>query len=420
MKKLILAATLFLVLSFKISFAVDRIVEETGTGGAYTSITTALAASLNGDRIVIIPRMGNAPYVENITVVRSNLKILSATPGTRYLLQGSVTFTTTATGSMLMDAEILSGFSTSTITNNANDVRITGCKVAGNIICNKANNIYIDNDSIYDGKIQLSKGRVTGCTIQIYHTVGSAAIYAATASITAGDTLFIIGNRLEINPSSAFNYSAILIDNHTQIMYVANNLVTFGVNTAGITSGGGSLYGITIDSLKVLAGYYGAIINNTLTQDSIAGVSYPIYDARFYGPVDMENNIISVPNCIRSTLFDAFSQSLTIFKYNHYIKALGSAGSFTADGTNTAASNALAAPYTGILPAGCDAIDGGNPSGVYTDIDLTPNDAGCFGGSYSLANFTVPETGARVLFMKAPRNTYINLSFSISADGLAK
>jgi hypothetical protein len=80
-------ALLTLVFSFTAS-ATDLCVNENGNGGCYTTITAAAAAATNGDRILITPKAGNAPYVENVTVTKS-LQFLCATEASQYSVQGN-------------------------------------------------------------------------------------------------------------------------------------------------------------------------------------------------------------------------------------------------------------------------------------------------------------------------------------------
>ena len=44
-------------------------------------------------------------------------------------------------------------------------------------------------------------------------------------------------------------------------------------------------------------------------------------------------------------------------------------------------------------------IDGGNPAAVLSDLDLSPGDAGAYGGSYTLTNFQPLHTGAARVYL---------------------
>lgn len=62
---------LILIIFYLQSFAADRVVEEFGFPPAYSSIGAAVAAANDGDRIIIINRSGNIPWIENITINKS-------------------------------------------------------------------------------------------------------------------------------------------------------------------------------------------------------------------------------------------------------------------------------------------------------------------------------------------------------------
>jgi hypothetical protein len=83
--------------------------------------------------------------------------------------------------------------------------------------------------------------------------------------------------------------------------------------------------------------------------------------------------------------------------------------------TNTAVIN----QGTGIPLAGSPAINAGDPDVIYADLDLSRNDAGCYGGSFSRDNFDDPvPTTAFIGFVNAPRRTQAALSVPISADAI--
>lgn len=67
MKRFFLISLPSIFLSFG-TLAADLIVEEFGTAPTYASITAAVAASVDGDRIIIKNRAGDIPWIENITI----------------------------------------------------------------------------------------------------------------------------------------------------------------------------------------------------------------------------------------------------------------------------------------------------------------------------------------------------------------
>lgn len=72
---------------------------------------------------------------------------------------------------------------------------------------------------------------------------------------------------------------------------------------------------------------------------------------------------------------------------------------------------------TGQPVNGSPLINAGDPDPRYLDLDLTTNDAGCYGGSNSRANFTTPMGSAVVGFMQAPRVVAQGETVNIHAVG---
>lgn len=69
MKTKITLLALFLVTFF--SNAADLIVQENGSTGTYPTISQAITAAVNGDRIIIYPKIGDNPYIEDVTIDKS-------------------------------------------------------------------------------------------------------------------------------------------------------------------------------------------------------------------------------------------------------------------------------------------------------------------------------------------------------------
>ena len=51
--------------------AADLYVRATGAGGAYTTVSAAITAANNGDRIIIQPKIDGSAYIENLTINKS-------------------------------------------------------------------------------------------------------------------------------------------------------------------------------------------------------------------------------------------------------------------------------------------------------------------------------------------------------------
>ncbi len=74
-------------------------------------------------------------------------------------------------------------------------------------------------------------------------------------------------------------------------------------------------------------------------------------------------------------------------------------------------------PATGAPSSASPLIDAGDPDPRYLDLDLTRNDAGCYGGSNSRANYLTPMGSAVVGFMQAPRVVAQGQTVNINATG---
>jgi hypothetical protein len=63
-----------------------------------------------------------------------------------------------------------------------------------------------------------------------------------------------------------------------------------------------------------------------------------------------------------------------------------------------------------------NAINGGNPAPLFFDLDLSPNDAGCYGGSFTQDNFFPLHTGAaRVYNVVYPFNVRVGNTMNVKA-----
>jgi len=82
--------------------------------------------------------------------------------------------------------------------------------------------------------------------------------------------------------------------------------------------------------------------------------------------------------------------------------------------------------YLGLNPDRSNSFTGannvGNPLDDYLDLDLTRNDLGCHGGSYSFVNFHPIDNGksSRVNFLKTPRVVLQGQTFSVEGISFDK
>ena len=380
----------------------DIYVEENGLYGAYTSITAACAVAQSGDRILVFPRANNAYYVDYGTInLPANCKMLSAVPGQRFrdsLPSGNFRI---ANNCQLSMAEICFSAYGSTVYLDGISGWVSNCKIINaNIISDGGNTSYvhIDNDSLIIGDILLNGGgRISGCY--------ALDINLNSASLN-NDTTFIVGNwigQMILGGSSNNNY-----------VYIANNYCAWGIPYLRLHTGGTGM---------------NTIINNVfidLPSSQNDGIIIYGNNSR----LRIENNLFINPFTyfhtptaviyLNGTLSPDSRISYNYVNFNNSSSNYTFAYGFTPDTTNHFTSNTTI-DSVGHLIVGSDAINGGDPSVNYLDLDLTRNDAGMYGGSFSMSNFNTPGIGnPRVLFMTAPRSVLTTQTTNISADGVAK
>src|ERR1700751_1624498 len=79
--------------------ATDLIVQESGPIGTYSSISSAVAAAVAGDRVIVNNRIGNVPWNENVTITKP-LEILSTAADTFFIVQGNYTISLASQGTV--------------------------------------------------------------------------------------------------------------------------------------------------------------------------------------------------------------------------------------------------------------------------------------------------------------------------------
>jgi hypothetical protein len=407
--KQVISILCLLVFSFSVK-AADLIVEEFGTAPTYGSIASAVAASVNGDRIIIKNRAGDIPWIENITINKS-LTFLSYTNNTQFIVQGTYTIDFAAgrevniIGMKNTSGSIVSGAGTAATRTHKIGI-YDSWLLAGAIDLDYAGcDVQVVGNRIDAGYAHILYGNIIGNDIT-YSSINPISI-SPTGSFQ-NDTCYVVGNKVNcLSTSSSAN--AILIQNGAQVYHVRNNYVIHknvgiklvGGNTSQIPNliwnntvitnqiGSFSSFGIEVQGTT---GAVFEIMNNILKENSTGSSTYGIYSSSG-GQVNAYYNIVD----------SAFDVEIT--------------GNFTFLGNNTT-NQAITINSDGTLPAGSPGINGGNPSQPYYDLDLSIGDAGAYGGSYTLNNFFPLFTGAaRVYFVKFPFNVRQGSTLSIKAFG---
>lgn len=400
-------------------FSTDRIVEEFGFPPAYSSISAAVAAANDGDRIIIKNRAGNIPWIEDITINKS-LQFLSYANDDFFVVQGDYTI------EFIPGLEVDIVGMRNTSGNLGQGSAASGTREAkvrlmdswfqdGNV--SLSSNFFdfdIIGNKIDDGLVRLSIGNLIGNDIT--GTNVGTSLVSVTNSTTnfLGDTCLIIGNR--INYTSSLNsYYSLHVDNRQQVVHIKNNFVRY--SSTGIRISG-----------SISEPIPNVIWNNTtLGQSSFnTSTSYGIYVFQTISTSVWEvmSNV-----CVEGTLgmdnrrgigwSSGSAQGGTAnCYYNHIGTGLSPAisGGWTFEDLNEVNQTIELNGDDGSFTNSPNAIDGGNPAPLFYDIDLTTNDAGCWGGSYTQQNFFPQHTGAaRVYNVVYPFNVRSGNTMDVKA-----
>jgi hypothetical protein len=388
MKTRKLLLSLALLLLFNSSFAIDRIVQENGPGGTFSTISAAITASVNGDRIIVHPKIGGNPYVENITIDKS-LEIVSATDGVRYRIQGNVTVTALNNRTVtIIGAQLVSGDLSGATAGWRTNVNILGCILDGGSI-NFNNQYYVSVVStiLESGSIILSHGRVIGNQLNNEGTV----IQVSNSTSIADDTMNIVAN---ITPRIFCN-SNIFLNIYNN--FIRRNIINTVANTHSIE------YTFASTQSKM------NIFNNTVVTPYS---NFSTGRARYLS--------LSSPAQIKNNIFQASQVNFSNFAPSATLTVSGNASSYNyvmntlvaypvASSTDVLLTTNPVNTTTGQLLLPTAALNGADPSFEFYDLDLSAGDAGCFGGSYSLDNY-FPITGSSRVF-------WLDVPFGVTTSG---
>jgi len=392
--------------------AADLVVAAGGAGGAYSSINTALAAANPNDRIIVYPQPGGASFSETAITITKSVQILSANEGAYYSVDApSINISPSTPG--IVVTIIGMKFFTGSIASTINSP--TGSRSVINFL----------NDSIAQGSISINHDNYdvttaschiqSGITIRYGKIIGNI-ILSQVAINTDGsvnnpnDTIQIIGNKITYYSAVATS-PAISWSSTAHFFSIQNNFMTLtyptNINGVGI--------GVTTSKFS-LAG------TNNITNNTVTKAYYTIY----YGmscttsatsKTDINNNLVLGP-----IYFGDYYVTGGVFSVHYNFASANAFVGFTNDGTNINASNTtLDVNGLNTNPAS-NTINGGNPDSAFADINLTRNDVGCYGGSFTLDNF-FPITSndwARVILVTAPRRVLVNGTISVKAIGFDK
>lgn len=382
MKKTI--QTLIALLLVTKTFAVDRIVQENGPSGTFSTISAAVAAALDGDRIIIYPKIGDNPYIENI-VLNKTLELASAEDGVRYKIQGDVSVIAANNRTItIIGAHITTGSITGSSAGWRTNVNIMGCLMeGGDITLNNQYYASIVSNILGNGNISIGHGKIIGNDI----SNENKKIIISNSTSIANDTVNIIANKVpRIDCSSDV------------FLNIFNNLL---LRNTGVDSFYSIQYSFASNTANKLN-----IFNNTIVLSSTNSNSLN-YFLVLTSPALVKNNIFQKVNGFTYSPRFSFAAGVNITaSYNYYFS-----NSININSENQP-TNLTASPVnntTGQLLLPTAALNGADPSFEFYDLDLSVGDAGCYGGSYSLDNY-FPITGSSRVYS-------IDMPFGITTEG---
>jgi hypothetical protein len=371
--------------------ATDLYVRDLGAGGAFSTISAAISQASDGDRIIIRPKSGTLPYMENLTIDKS-LSFVSETNFAKYIVQGTISVTPAPGRIVTINNLQISG---------SNAISVSAGTVGGRTTLNLLNsttaavntayaNTTLNMSGCVSAAVAFTHGRITG------NKVTSFTITPASMDTDlSGDDIEIIANAI-----TGSNLALYMIQKDYNFR-ILNNFFTAGY--------------ISIQGVK--NGSTNEIMNNVVSSDASSSPSSTLFSinvsspAGYSGLVSVTNNILIDASNSYATYYPVISGGVSIYVY-YNITNINSPyhGSFIMPGIPNSGNNGAGvmtinnATYT----ATGTNVNYGNPEDDYADIDLSRNDAGNYGGSDSWANYWPAAVGNKpqVNYLKTPRRIY--------------
>lgn len=404
-------------------FATDRFVDPNLSSGngttLFTTITSAVNAAANGDRIIIASSTYNEP---ELTISKS-LQIMPQTPGTTINFNANITiagfpgmkfeitgfnigvysFGSTFTGDITNKAKISiincnstnldfnqSGIELNSISNTiVNQVTFKN----GSIVLNTVGTIYI-SDSAANSPLTEDKNLVVANTI-------NSLLY-----VFNNDNKLIIANN---NISGAFLMKRWNANSSIRNRIFNNNFINIKLL---VSAGGVPNYNLIFTNNTGTFNFYVNLNSSSSFDDqhldyNSQGAEDIILNNNYYYPMcgcvlDSNSSQIRFPNKDISGIFE--------WSYNGIAHL------------QTPPSGSQPLSFTNIAGT-TNIVDAGNPNHDYYDIDLTINDRGVNGGHYSLLNYNAANPNnsrAFIIDLDMPTDLFPGQSIDIKAKGYHK
>jgi hypothetical protein len=250
-----------------------------------------------------------------------------------------------------------------------------------------------------------------GNTVDVSTLGNTSAVTINTDAQATNDTLLIIGNKITTGTGYYYYYygPGITFSSTSQFFGIMNNYISNPAGSYGYTNA------IYVSAAKNSGTGTNFVVNNTYYSPVSITYGMNFTSSSPNALIVVKNNLFVAPT-VTTTITNSGTHNLAAsFNYS----TGGAMSGIVDDGTNNFASNSTL-DANGRLQSGSDGINGGDADSSYYDINLTRNDVGCYGGSFTLDNF-YPVTGAaRVYFMLAPRRVTIGNTIGIKADSYDK
>ena len=386
-------------------FAVDRFVDPTlGSGNGstqFSTITSAIAASVDGDRILIVS--GN--YAEPTLVLNKSLTLLPQNTGGAINFNGNIT----VGGTPGMKLQIL-GF-------NLGVYSLTCSGIASGTIANRA-------------KVSVIDCKATNFTSDVDYYEFNCIRCVASSQIT-----FRYGNCILSKTPILYINDHIGSNNATdRILIAADTVTNFLLHRQDdfkVTIANNLLFNFAFTAWNHLSTVTNEIRNNDFTTNCSVGfawVNVPNYNIDFTSNLFLGTlNRITGGGGGQSPFWFGDQNASASSQTANGFPNFGNTGFFkwTYNGIALAGAPTGSQPLVFTNIAGqAQSINGGNPNHEYYDIfDLSINDRGRTGGPYSTLNYspTTSATGKAYIFdLEIPADLFPGQAVDIKAKGYHK
>jgi hypothetical protein len=413
MKKII--AFLFYISATQL-FGLDRLVDPALSSGngttMFTTITSAVSASVNGDRIVIKP----GTYNESTLTLNKSLILLSQTPGTTINYNGNMTIAgfpgmkLSILGFNLGIYSISSNAITGGVANNRAQINIIDCKMTnlsidqnyyelnclrssmtatttfrfGNFVVSKTNDLYIKDEP----NINLSQNKISIIADTILNILEYRNDdYSTTIANCLLNTLYFF--KWNLNSTSVNRVSNNEFKDSSKVL-VASNPPGYNFEWTS------NLFGNNVY-------FYSAFTTQYVQALITCGANPGAYD-----------------KWIQCGITNVIWSNTSIFPDPDIIGYF----KWTYNGRNlpcTVPTSSQPLVLTRIIGDTTTITNSGNPNNEYYDINLTINDRGRTGGPYSILNYNPtfnPSNGKAFIFdLEMPTDLFPNQPVNIKAKG---